>query len=75
MNSNPSPLRTYTTIDNTLVAAANGQRSDEPLTESQFKDDIDFLNLRHSCEDLPVNMDNKPVTCVQDISLYLKLLS
>lgn len=66
-------LEIYRTIDNTPVEAGNGRMSERQLTESltticsHFKDDIDYLKLRRSCEDLPVIMDSKPVTCVEDI--------
>ena len=66
-------LKIYTTIDSSLVAAANGQLSADEITDNltticqHFKDDLDYRKLRQSFEDLPVIMDNEPASCVQDI--------
>ena len=68
-------LKIYTTIDSSLVAAANGRLSADEITDNltticqHFKDDLDYRKLRQSFEDLPIIMDNEPAACVQDMSI------
>ena len=70
---NQKGMQLYTTIENSLIAAGNGQLSADETNASvtaicsHFKDNLNHRKLLQAFEDLPGLMDGKPVTTLQDI--------
>jgi len=66
-------LNLYANIETSLIAAANGQLSSNDLKDNltaiceHFNSDLEYRKLYQALEDLPVLVENRQVTSLQDI--------
>jgi len=66
-------LNVYTNIEKSLIAAANGQLSSSDMKDNltaiceHFNSDVEYRKLHQALEDLPMLVENRQVTSLQDI--------
>ena len=66
-------LNVYTNIEKSLIAAANGQLSSSDMKDNltaiceHFNSDVEYRKLHQALEDLPMLIENRQVTSLQDI--------